>query len=94
MKETVGYPETPSRLVEVWEEGMVIMAGEGLSPIISCSPLPVTIHSLVEFFSVISERKKKCVCRLRNKSSHLAAASVFLRQAPGDFREKNKALCL
>lgn len=58
MKETVGYPETPSRLVEVWEEGMVMMAGEGLSPIISCSPLPVTIHSLVEFFSVISERKK------------------------------------
>lgn len=93
MKETMSYPETPSRLVEVWEEGMVMMAGEGLSPIISCSPLPVTIHSLVKFFSVISE--KKCVCQLWNKNSHLVAVSVFLRQALDDnFREKNKALCL
>lgn len=58
MKETMGYPDTPSRLVEVWEEGMVMMTGEGLSPIISCSSFPVTIHSLMEFFSVISEKKK------------------------------------
>lgn len=55
----MGYPDTASRLVEVWEEGMVMMAGEGLSPIRSCSPLPVTIHSLVDFFSVISGKKKK-----------------------------------
>lgn len=95
MKEIVGYPDTASRLVEVWEEGMVMMAGEGLSPIISCSPLPVTIHSLVDFFSVISGKKKKSVCRLWNKSSCLAAVSVSLRQAlDDDFRERNKALCL
>lgn len=55
----MGYPDTASRLVEVWEERMVMMAGEGLSPIRSCSPLPVTIHSLVDFFSVISGKKKK-----------------------------------
>lgn len=60
MKETVGYPDTASRLVEVWEAGMVMMAGEGLSPIISYSPLPVTIHSLVDFFlSDFWEKKKK-----------------------------------
>lgn len=62
MKEIVGYPDTASRLVEVWEEGMVMMAGEGLSPIISCSPLSVTIHSLVDFFlSDFWEKKKKVV---------------------------------
>lgn len=84
----MGYPDTASRLVEVWEEGMVMMAGEGLSPIRSCSPLPVTIHSLVDFFSVISGGKKS-VCRLWNKSSCLAAVSVSLRQAlDDDFRER------
>lgn len=72
MKETVGYPDTASRLVEVWEEGMVMMAGEGLSPIISCSPLPVTIHSLVDFFlsdfwEKKKKKKKKCLPALELK---------------------------
>lgn len=40
------YPETPSRLVEVWGERMVIMADEGLSPIISRHPLPQTFKLL------------------------------------------------